>query len=394
MEIGGSQLNAIELAAEVARSGNEVVVFGPAGDLVPVVRAAGLDYVAAPCQGRWPTRRTIAALTDLARTRDVDVVHGYEWGPSVELSFGPHRRWGIPMVTTVLSMSVPDFLPMHTPLVVGTAELAAAQAARGRDVHLIEPPIDTRHNAPSDPEVARKAFDVDRDELVVTVVCRMTTELEKVQGVLGAIEAVDRLAARLPVRLLAVGDGPDLHQVRVQAGAVNRRHGRDVVLVPGGLLDPRDAYASADVVLGMGSSALKGLAFAKPLVVQGAGGFWRTLDERSLRTFLDQGWYGQGGDGADQLERLLDALFADPSRRRALGEFGLRLVRDRFSLQTAADRLLAVYDGTVSRPVPSSVRRRSLARTAKEVVKFKVKRAGQDALDRRRRHPVPAGGRP
>ena len=80
--------------------------------------------------------------------------------------------------------------------------------------------------------------------------------------------------------------------------------GRDVVLVTGALLDPRPAYAAADIVIGMGSSALKGMAFGKPLVVQGEQGFWKLLEPATLPIFLAQGFLprwnpGRSARGAD-----------------------------------------------------------------------------------------------
>ncbi len=75
----------------------------------------------------------------------------------------------------------------------------------------------------------------------------------------------------------------------------------------GQMTDPRDAYAAADIMLGMGGSALRAMAFAKPLVVQGERGYWRLLTPESLDFFLDKGWYwlGDGSDGAPLLEQIL-----------------------------------------------------------------------------------------
>ena len=46
----------------------------------------------------------------------------------------------------------------------------------------------------------------------------------------------------------------------------------------------------------MGGSALRSLAFSKPLVVQGESGFWQLLTEATVDDFLWTGWYGVGAD--------------------------------------------------------------------------------------------------
>ena len=373
MEIGGSQLNAVELAARTARAGHEVVVFAPDGELVDRVRELGLEHHRAPVGGSWPTRRTMAELLALVRHRDVDLVHGYEWGPAVELAYGPHLLLGTPMVVTVLSMDVPGFLPTHVPLVVGTGELADEARVRHDEVHLMEPPIDDAANAPGDPGTARRRFGVAEDDLLLAVVCRLTADLQKVEGVLGAIDTVGRLARDRSVRLLVAGDGPGLPAVRAAARAVNAATGRETVLVLGALLDPRPAYEAADVVLGMGSSALKGMAFAKPLVVQGAEGFWELLTPQSVELFLRQGWYGHGsGSGDEALTRALRPVLDDASLRVSLGQFGRRLVAERFSLDAAAERLEALYRITAAARLGTPARVGRLAAPAVEVAKYKA----------------------
>src|ERR1700680_2468459 len=80
--------------------------------------------------------------------------------------------------------------------------------------------------------------------------------------------------------------------------AANARAGRKVAVLTGELQDPRSAYAAANVVLGMGGSALRGMAFGKPLIVQGERGFWELVTLESTLTFLRPGWEGGGPSGA------------------------------------------------------------------------------------------------
>lgn len=395
MEVGGSQLNAVQLAHETARAGHDVLMFGPDGDLVPLVGALGLEYVRAPQEGRWPSPRNMAALRRLVVDRGVDVVHGYEWGPSVDLAFGPHRRLGTPLVTTVLSMDVPDHVPRHEPLVVGTRRLHEEQRAVRPRVHLIEPPIDTEQDAPGAAGGnARALLGLGRDDLVLSVVGRLSTDLGKADGVVAAIEVVGRLARSAgagggsgtgawpgagALRLVVVGTGPEQARVAARADAVNAAAGEQVVVVTGQLLDPRAAYDAADVVLGMGSSILRGMAFGKPVVVQGDRGAWRALTRDTLDGFLHDGWLCDGpGDGTD-LERELAPLLADPALRAQRGALGRGVVLDAYSLAAAGRRQEAVYADAVAVRPSEAVRREALLRCAVDVAKFKASLARQRA---------------
>jgi hypothetical protein len=126
-----------------------------------------------------------------------------------------------------------------------------------------------------------------------------------------------------------------------RAEEVNRRVGRNAVVLTGELLDPRPAYAAADVILGMGGSALRAMAYAKPVIVLGEGGFSRTLDETTADSFLWQGFYGIGGH-SDLAAQLL-ALLEDAVLRTRLGAFSRQLVEEKFSLSAAAASLEAMY---------------------------------------------------
>jgi glycosyltransferase involved in cell wall biosynthesis len=196
---------------------------------------------------------------------------------------------------------------------------------------------------------------------VVTLVSRLGAAL-KLEGIERAIGAAALLAERTGLRLVIVGDGPARERVARAASDVNEQTGQATVTLTGELGDPRSAYAAADVVLGMGSSALRGMAFAKPLVVLGELGFAKLLTPESAGLFLWQGFYGLGDSDRrpELLAQILGPLLEDRTRQKALGAFSRQLVESRFSLCDAAIRQVDLYrDWLLDRP-----RRRDIWREA------------------------------
>lgn len=374
LAMGGSQINALELAAAVRDLGHEVVVFAATGILIEKVRELSLRFIEAPPRKYGVDPATILRLTAAVRNLKIDLVHPYEWAPSVETAFGPSLRYSAPAVMTVLSMDVPDFLPRHFPIIVGTHKLADEERRRRTDIHVIEPPIDTTYNKPGSTSMTRQQLGISDKQQVITLVGRLSTDLGKLDGVRTAIGVVDRLAYRFPVMLLIAGDGPGLPEVRAAEREINRRHRRRVIRVEGNVVDPRPLYDAADVVLGMGSSALRGMSYRKPLIVQGTAGFWLLSCPETEEQFLRDGWFGQGrgGNGAGSLEEVLVRLLKDAGLRSALGAYGRKLVEERFSIEQAARRLEAIYVKTVQADQPAQLRRKSLARTGYEVGKFRT----------------------
>ena len=356
--IGGSQLNAIELGAAVSRRGHEVVIFGPQGTLVDRVEELGLEFIESPKPRRRPSPSVVSALSSLVHDRGIDILHGYEWPPALECWLAAMGTRAT-AVATVMSMAVADFAPRTMPLIVGTAQIEAAELAAGRSrVTTMAPPVDLDFNNPELPlhiDAFRHRWSLDPAALVVAVVGRLAVEL-KLEGLLTAIEVVGGLAGQHRIQLLIVGDGPARREVESCAGEVNARTGKKTIVLTGALSDPRPAYACADIMLGMGSSALRALAFGKPLVVQGEEGFWQLLTPDTADEFRWTGWYGigpgrEGGPAA--LRGSLAPLLADSDRRRELGAFSLDLVGKEYSLSAAAEFVELLYEaarGGVPRP--------------------------------------------
>lgn len=383
-EIGGSQINALELAEEIARRPDyEVVLYAPDGELAERARAMGVETHFSVLKERAPSLRRIRELRRLAKAVGADLVHAYEWAPTVDAAYGVAWGLGMPVLSTILSMDYPYFVPETVPVVLGTEELYGRAQREGRTAYLIEPPVDTRAFRPGAVDdaalaVIRAECGAGPEDLLVVVVGRLSSDASpsKLDGLLALIPAVGRLAGELPVHLAVVGDGPAREAVEAAAAEANAAAGREAVHVLGQRADPLPYYAAADVAVGMGSSGLRAMALGKPLLVQGEQGFWRIADEENLPVFLDQGWYGVG-DGVDSAgvcaELLGRLLRADSADRDRLGVFGRELVVERYSLEAAATHLDAIYRETLARPRPTRRERlrRPLALTL-EIVKYHV----------------------
>ncbi|WP_426226764.1 glycosyltransferase family 4 protein [Pseudarthrobacter sp. DSP2-3-2b1] len=372
LEIGGSQINAIEIAAAVQKRGHEVVIFGTKGALNARITELGLEFIESPRPSHRPTPAIIRALNQLISSRGFAVLHGYEWPPTLECALAATQTPAV-AVSTVMSMAVAPFIPKHLPLMVGTADILAAEQKFGRTLtELLEPPVDLAANNPSvelGVQTFRRQWGLESSSFVVSTVTRLAAEL-KLEGLLSAIEAVGRVAHQIPVQLLIAGRGPAGNIVEAAAIEVNRRTGRRVVVLAGQMDDPRAAYAAADLVLGMGSSALRAMAFAKPLVVQGEQGFWELLTPESLPLFLQKGWFGTGPGpetGAGKLAGLLMEVYRSPGRRRELSAFSLATVTGRFSLARAAELQEAFYVRSMQEP-PAVQVRNNLGATGRFVV--------------------------
>ena len=205
LAIGGSQLNAIDLAVAMRDRGHDVMLYGNDGVLVQNIRDLGFEFVEAPHVSHRPGRAVHRSLTGLIDERGLQVLHGYEWPPALDAILAARSRPGVAPVATVMSMSVAPFLPDDLPLVVGTEQIGAVERERGRTaLTVIEPPVDLAANDPAvvDGSGFAARFGLGDGVPTIVVVSRLAQQL-KLEGLLAAIDGVGRIPEA--VRLVIVG---------------------------------------------------------------------------------------------------------------------------------------------------------------------------------------------
>ena len=343
----------------------------------------GLTFVDAPQSKRSPSPTLASELRKLCRSERIDLVHAYEWPPCLEAFCGPHLFDRVPVVFTVLSMGVAPFLPPSPPLIVGTEQIAASVRHRRGPVDLVEPVIDTASDYPGFDGTEFRSHWGLGDHPTVVVVSRLAFEL-KLEGIQRAIGAVEVLADEFDARLVIVGDGPARERIEQRANETNARTGRETVILTGELLDPRAAYAAADIVVGNGGSALRGMSFGRAVIVVGEDGFVETVEEETLDHFLWQGFYGLGdGDTSPgELAEHIKPLLEDPRRRNELGAFGRQIVEQRFSTEAGGRFLEKLYADLATSQSARSIVIREAAVSTSMVAVYKMRRKTQRLLGR------------
>ena len=359
LELGGTQLNALDFAKGVEAHGVTSVLVGyretlPASgpNLLEVAEDRGvhvelLDKGASPGEaGSWATRvRRARELASFADAHAIDVVHSYSAAEARVAFWGPCRLGRRPHVITAYEMAVPRRVYTTPPLVVGTQYLLEDLRGRRGPVRLISPPVDLSADRP-DEDAARgfvDAWGLAPAHVRVVMVTRLAESM-KARGVEQAIEATEVLG-REDVDLVVVGAGEAEGRLRALADRVNDRVGRRAVLFTGAMADPRPAYAAADVVVGMGGSAARALAFGKALVVTGEHGWFRTFNQDSAAALYRNSFWSEdvlAEPVAALVEQVL-ALARDPGERERLGRLGREFARSHFGLEAMVERLAEVY---------------------------------------------------
>lgn len=350
LELGGAQINAVQLSAAARSRGWESTLIGPR-DSLPTSGSSLLDVAAEygvrvePYDRPAHIGRHARELESWARRVDAEVVHCFSTSERAAY-WGPGRFGRRALVRTIYEMTFDPRTHPRVPVVIGTGYLRDELQGRPGPVTLISPPVDLEKDSPTAVDAAgfRSACGVGPDDVLLVIVSRLAEEM-KARGVEDTIAAVAALEDPT-VRLLVVGTGDAHARLASLAEGVNRGLRRDAIRFTGAMADPRAAYAAADIVLGMGSSAARGLAFGKPLVVLGEYGWSEAFTPASSAAlFRNSFWSPQHvADGAERLRATLASMIVDPALRASRGAFGAGFAAENFGLTAMAERLADLYD--------------------------------------------------
>lgn len=346
LDLGGSQVNAIELSAMLRdRYGHDVVIFAAPGPMSKTIEEKGIRYLPAPERPSriFPSPRRMRALADAVERERPDLIHVWDWTQCLDAFYGVYLFKCIPMIVSSMTMTVDRLLPKSLPTTFGIPILIDQAKDAGRPkLELIIPPVDVELNSPDviESKPFRDRFGLGDNDIVLVSVSRLV-EWMKAEGICRVIDVVRRVGHELPLKFVIVGEGPSYAKLSDLAEEVNTELGRQAVILSGGLIDPRPAYAAADIVIGMGGSALRAMAIGKPVVVIGERGFAKPFNQETADYFYYHGIFGQGdGDKENiNLSAIIRKLAENPGEHDALGKFARDFVVEHFSLGSVCQRL-------------------------------------------------------
>ena len=358
LQLGGSQINTVDLGVELRDRGHDVTLWAIDAKRYEATidaHAAAAGFEIELLAAEHTVRAQARHVRDLVDRLDADVLHVHHenhWlGPVAAVA--TRSRPGCASVVTNWMMEHTHYLPRHASLIVGFPRLRDEAAShRPGPVFVLEPPVNTDRDRVDDADslVFRRGHGIDDDELLAVIVSRVDHDM-KLVAIEHAITATT-VADLARLRLVIVGDGEAMPEVERAVRDANDALGREAVLTVGAMSDPRPAYGAADIVFGMGGSALRGLAFGKPLIVQGDGTYTETFDPDSAAAFFEHGFHGAATDDptAEAFARRIRAL-VDPAVRERLGTFGRTVIDERYSLDVLAGRLEQIYRTSCDRPL-------------------------------------------
>jgi hypothetical protein len=361
LEIGGTQVAAVEIALGLADRSHTVWVASEAGPLVERLDSR-IGFVPLPS-----TRRRLARLAALRRLMvelEPDVVHAFEVRNVMDACLALHSGRPRPLLGSIFSTRVPWFLPEEVPLTVAAPSLLSfTRRWRTGPVSLLRPPI-ALEPVGSPPD----HLELDDHQHLVVLVSRLVEDFKR-EAILRIIAAVQDLAS-WGFALSIVGDGPARPSYERAAAAANEAAGRRIVAFQGATLDPLPFIAAARLVVGNGMSVMAGVGLEKPAIVVGREGFSKMVTPDNIEELAHAGFYGVG-DGLRWPDPLVDQMISALDVPQHALEESARWVWERYGVPSAAEEAEAALLRAHDAPLPTWS---DIARSFGRVVHYRTRR--------------------
>ena len=382
--IGGSGIIATELGLALAERGHSVyfVSYDTPRRFVPGERVHFYNVVVPdyPVFQRAPYALALASkLVQVATWHGLDLIHAHYALPHATSAFLARAVLGdaAPQVITTLHgtdvtligredsyRAITRFsLEQSAAVTAPSAWLAGATRkelglAESTPIDVIANFVDTERLQPRPTNPVQQAahaahvdglFADDRcaaERFAGTPVLTHISNFRPVKRTLDVVHIFASVAARRPVRLLFIGDGPD----RSRCEARVRELGLAAQVRFIGLLDHvAELLPCADLLLmpseteSFGLAALEAASCAIPAVASDAGGLPEVV-EHGVTGFL-----APVGD-IEAFASHVMTLLNDPDLRRTMGRAARKMVCERFNLDRAVDRYEALYRRVLAAP--------------------------------------------
>ena len=357
LDIGGAETHVVELAKELKRRGFVPVVTSNGGSYVKELEDAGIKHYVVPLQNKNPLNvlKSVRLLKKIIVEEKIDIVHSHARIPSFILG-RLHKVMKFPFVTTAhwvftLKYGLKYITDWGEKTVAVSEDIKKYLMDNYKipegDIRVTINGIDTDKFSPeTDTSEIREELGIKDDDTVIVYVSRMDESRSLVaKQLIEIVPELDKLIKNLKV--VVVGGGDDFENVKSRTEAVNRKLGRECIVLTGARTDINRLVAPADLFVGVSRAALEAMAAQKPVIIAGNEGYIGLFDEDKLGVGIDTNFCCRGcAESSPQLllEDIKKYFAMTAEEQRRLGLYGRELIKKEYSVSRMADDSIKVYE--------------------------------------------------
>lgn len=352
LDFGGVESYVIRLSKAMRRAGHEVTVLSQGGPMAALLDGTGVGLITRPLN-----REALPELSRDISERDFDIINAHNYnsgrigcplaratntsyvmtvhGPRGFLKRVFYNCWS----RRVIALSGADKRGITGLMGIPANHVFQSVCPVATDVHYPRPiPLEKKLEFLSDPS----------GKLIVHI-SRFSNRKATVAFEL--IKAMPEILAKEPgARLLIVGSGPMLDEIKKRSDASNQRSPA-MIRVDGPRHDVSDLFNMADVVVATAATAMEAMTCGAPTIAAGRTGYLGLISESRFDEGHDLLFGDHGHCPRETSAGLLTTdvlkVLADPAgAKSAAAAIAIRMARD-FSPASVAENVITLYQRVI-----------------------------------------------
>lgn len=363
LDIGGAETHVTELAKELTKMGNHVVIVSAGGAYQPEVEAYGIKHYFAPLTTHSLSDMTKAyfILKRVISIEKPDVVHAHARIPALLCHLIHKHNKSFSFVTTVHGTFNPRGL-MGKLTRWGDKQLAVSpdlkrylvqnyKKIKENEVTISINGIDTGKFSPeADSSAFLTEYNLNSDATRIVYVSRLDSDMCGPVNML--INIAPRLLEAVPdLEIVIVGNGSGFEELAEKATKINNAAGRRVIILTGARTDIATINASATFCIGISRSILEAMSQAKPVILSGTFGYMGILTKDKLSDAMSSNFTCRSKDLADEntlYSDIMTLLTMEKEEFSKLGAFCREVVLEHYSSRKMANDNMRMYKAALN----------------------------------------------
>ncbi len=355
MDIGGAETHIYELACALSQCGHNVTVFSSGGAYVELLKEHGINHITAPLNNKKPKNlyTSYKLICDYIKNNPDCILHSHTRISNFASNYAA-KKYGVPFVSTVhgkfttglfqylftrwgiRALCVSDDLKTHTIENYGFDSEKLRVTVNGINLNTFCKKQDT--------EFKKQLGYNDTDKIVLCVSRLNDTAANHVEKVLSFSEVL--YANDKNVRIVIVGDGDRFSDLQNQANVINSRTRDNFINLVGSKTDVHKFCNIADLFIGISRSALEAIACQVPTILLGNHGYVGLLNSETEDACIETNFTCRGYEfpANAEIAYLASDILANPENYKDSVDFGLELVKKRYSVIKMAEDALKTYE--------------------------------------------------
>ena len=358
MDIGGAETHILELAKELKRRKNEVIVVSNGGKYVEELEASEIEHIWAPLHNKkiGNMMKSYKILKDIILERKIDLVHSHTRISSF-ICGQLKKKIDFPFVTSAhWTFKVTPLLKLMTNWgenVIAVSEdikeyLMNNYGVHSENIFVTVNGIDTeKFSKFVDYNDIAKEFEYNKDSNRIVYISRL--DESRALAAKQLVNIAEKLNEKIDdLEIVIVGGGDVFEEISQKVNAINEKLGKKLIKLTGARTDINKFAASGTIFIGVSRAALEAMACEQPVIVAGNEGYLGIFDESKLDKGIETNFCCRGLEMSSEelLERDILDLMAKENKEE-YGKYNRETVKKYYSVEKMTDDCEKAYKATL-----------------------------------------------